>query len=358
MNDLVGPYKVQRERFASIYKNFDQESLRKNLRELEAKSLKSDFWEDIKSASETMQKIDGLKSELKQLSDLEQEATTLGELVALSAQEASGLDIQAELQGFADSLDQLELRLFLSAKFDSSSCFLSIHAGQGGIEAMDWATMLLRMYQRFAEKKGWKITLVDETKGEEAGIKSATLEIQGKYSYGLLKKESGTHRLVRLSPFNADNLRQTSFALVEVLPLTDNSTEIDINEADLEWEAFRSSGPGGQNVQKVSSAVRVKHLPTGITVSAQTERSQFQNKENALKILQAKLFQIEEQKRLEQEQTLKDWQKTASWGTQIRSYVLHPYKLVKDLRTNIETSAAEEVLDGNLDQFIAAEIRL
>ncbi len=173
-----------------------------------------------------------------------------------------------------------------------------------------------------------------------------------------MKKESGTHRLVRLSPFNADNLRQTSFALVEVLPVVTEKTDIEIKDSDLEWDTFRSSGPGGQNVQKVSTAVRVKHLPTGITVAAQSERSQFQNKENALKILRGKLYHLEEQKKLEEEKSLRDWQKTASWGTQIRSYVLHPYKLVKDLRTNVETSAAEEVLDGNLDQFIEAEIRL
>lgn len=252
----------------------------------------------------------------------------------------------------------MELKLYLSEKFDTAAAYLSIHAGQGGVEAMDWAVMLSRMYQRYAEKKGWKVSLVDETKGEEAGIKSATFEISGNLAYGLLKKESGTHRLVRLSPFNADNLRQTSFALVEVLPVIEDSAEIEIKDADLEWDTFRSSGPGGQNVQKVSTAVRVKHLPTNITVTAQSERSQFQNKENALKILTAKVYQLEEQKRLEAEEKLKDWQNTASWGTQIRSYVLHPYKLVKDLRTNYETTAAEAVLDGELEGFIAAEIRL
>ncbi|HSX58257.1 MAG TPA: peptide chain release factor-like protein, partial [Candidatus Saccharimonadales bacterium] len=224
--------------------------------------------------------------------------------------------------------------------------------------AMDWAIMLLRMYERFGEIKKWKVTLVDETKGEEAGIKSATIQVEGSFAYGLLKKESGTHRLVRLSPFNADNLRQTSFALVEVLPVIDSPTAVDLKDSDLEWDTFRSSGPGGQNVQKVSTAVRVKHLPTGIVVAMQSERSQFQNKENALKILKAKLFQIEEEKRLSVEKNLKDWQKTASWGTQIRSYVLHPYKMVKDLRSNYETSDAEGVLDGKLDELVEAELRI
>ena len=305
-----------------------------------------------------MQKISDLKDEIKRMDDLEQEASTLNELVDLSSEDSKGLDIEGELQKFTKTIDQLELRLFLSDKLDPANCFLSVHAGQGGVEAMDWAAMLLRMYQRFCEKKGWTATLVDETKGEEAGIKSVTLEIKGQLAYGFLKKESGTHRLVRLSPFNADNLRQTSFALVEVLPVIGDTAEVEINEADLEWDTFRSSGPGGQNVQKVSTAVRVKHIPTNIVVTAQSERSQFQNKENALKILKAKVYQLEEQKRLAAEKNLKDWQKTASWGTQIRSYVLHPYKLVKDLRTTFETTSAEEVLDGGLEEFIAAEIRL
>lgn len=332
--------------------------LKTKFRELETKSLKSDFWEDIKSATETMQQIADVKTEIARIESLEQEAKTLYELVNLTSEEAKGLDVVGELKKFKQDIDNLELNLFLSDKFDNSGVFLSVHSGQGGVEAMDWAAMVLRMYTRFAEKKGWKVALVDETKGEEAGIKSATVEIEGKLAYGLLKKESGTHRLVRLSPFNADNLRQTSFALVEVLPVVSGTVDLEIKDSDLEWDAFRSSGPGGQNVQKVSTAVRVKHLPTGITVSAQSERSQFQNKENALKILKGKLFQLEEQKKLEEEKSLRDWQKTASWGTQIRSYVLHPYKLVKDLRTSVETSAAEEVLDGNLDQFIEAEIRL
>ncbi len=358
MSDLAEQFKVQKERFQAISKNLDRDSLMQRLLEQEALSLKSDLWEDIKSATETMQKISDLKSEIKRIDDLEQEATALNELVCLSSEDSKGLDITGELQKFTKAIDQLELRLFLSDKFDSANCFLSVHAGQGGVEAMDWAVMLLRMYQRFCEKKGWTAVLVDETKGEEAGIKSATLEIKGQLAYGFLKKESGTHRLVRLSPFNADNLRQTSFALVEVLPIIEDKAEIEINEGDLEWDTFRSSGPGGQNVQKVSTAVRVKHLPTNIVVTAQSERSQFQNKENALKILKAKVYQIQEQKRLAEEKKLKGWQNTASWGTQIRSYVLHPYKLVKDLRTDFETNAAEEVLDGGLEEFIAAEIRL
>lgn len=358
MSDLADQFKVQKERFNAISKKLDRDTLRQNLLELEALSLKSSFWEDIKKAKETMQKISDLKNEIKWIDDLEQESSTLSELVSLSSEDSKGLDIDGELQKFTKALDQTELKLFLSDKFDQSDCFLSVHSGQGGVEAMDWAAMLLRMYQRFCEKKGWTTTLVDEVKGEEAGIKSATLEIKGQLAYGFLKKESGTHRLVRLSPFNADSLRQTSFALVEILPIIEDVAEVQINEADLEWDTFRSSGPGGQNVQKVSTAVRVKHIPSNIAVTAQSERSQFQNKENALKILKSKIYQLQEQERLTAEKKLKDWQNTASWGTQIRSYILHPYKLVKDLRTNYETTAAEQVLDGDLEGFIAAEIKL
>lgn len=358
MNNQREEFRIQKQRFDQIGQKLDKDSMLIKFRELEAKSLKGDFWEDILGAKVVMQQISDLKQEIATLSELEQQAVVLSELVNLNEKEATGLDIEGELNKFREAVDTLELRLFLSDKFDSASCFLSVHSGQGGVEAMDWAGMILRMYQRFAEKKGWKSILIDETKGEEAGIKSATIEIRGNLVYGLLKKESGTHRLVRLSPFNADNLRQTSFALVEVLPTVQETEAIEIKDSDLQWDSFRSSGPGGQNVQKVSTAVRVKHLPTNITVTAQSERSQFQNKENALKILQAKIYQIQELQKQQEERDLKDWQKTASWGTQIRSYVLHPYKLVKDLRTNVETTAAEDVLEGSLDQFIAAEIRL
>ncbi len=358
MKELIDEYKLQKGKLEQIKPKIDLESLQINLRELEAKSLKSDFWTEIKSATSIMQEISAVREQIKEITDLESQSQTLAELVRLSESETSGLDIPTELKNFSEKLSQLETKLFLSEPHDQDSAFLSVHAGQGGVEAMDWAAMLLRMYERYTEIKDFKASLVNETKGEEAGIKSATISIEGRFAYGLLKKESGTHRLVRLSPFNADNLRQTSFALVEVLPAVDAVAEIDLKDGDLEWDTFRSSGPGGQNVQKVSTAVRVKHLPTGLTVSMQSERSQFQNKENALKILRAKLFQLEEEKRLTAESSLKDWQKTASWGTQIRSYVLHPYQQVKDLRSNFETNDTQGVLDGKLDQLIDAELRI
>lgn len=358
MKDLNEQIAALTARLAAIERKTDRERLNQALRELEAQSMKGDFWTDVTGAQKTMQQIANLRSRLAQFETLEARLNNLRDLASLSAEETENLDLKKELAEVETLMSEVENQLFLSGKFDSGGGFLSVHAGQGGVEAMDWAAMLLRMYQRFAERKGWKISLIDETKGEEAGIKSVTIEIQGPFVYGLLKKESGTHRLVRQSPFNADALRQTSFALVEVLPSVDDNSEIVLNESDLEFDMFRSSGPGGQNVQKVSTAVRVKHLPTGITVAAQSERSQHQNKENALKILRSKLAQLEEVKQKEEQKELKNWQSTASWGTQIRSYVLHPYKLVKDLRTDYETTDAEGVLDGNLDEFIEAEIRL
>lgn len=345
-------------RFSPIAKRIDKDKLNQELLTLEALTVKSDFWSDVSSAQSTMQKISDIRAEIDEVDSIEGSLQTFSELLSLENASVENLDLENELHLVDEKINLLEKQLFLSGKFDQGNCLLSIHSGQGGVEAMDWSAMLSRMYSRFCEKKNWPVTLIDETKGEEAGIKSVTLEIKGRFAYGLLKRESGTHRLVRLSPFNADNLRQTSFALVEVLPVIEDPREIEINDTDLEFDTFRSSGPGGQNVQKVSTAVRVKHIPTGIVVTCQSERSQYQNKENALKILTAKLFQKQEIERRKNEQSLRDWEKTASFGTQIRSYVLHPYKLVKDLRTNYETTAAEGVLDGDLDGFIDAEIRL
>ncbi len=262
---------------------------------------------------------------------------------------------EGDLKEAEKLINKYDVLIFLSGDHDKGDAIFSIHAGQGGTEAMDWAGMLFRMYTRYFEKKGWKFEEVDLVSGEEAGIKSSILNVYGPFAYGYLKAEAGVHRLVRQSPFNADKLRQTSFSLVEVLPIIEDK-EITVKEEDLDWQFYRAGGHGGQNVNKVSTAVRLTHKPTGIIVTCQTERQQGQNKDNALKLLRAQLWQIEEERKLNKLDTFKK-DKMASWGRQIRSYVLHPYKLIKDLRTQYEDSQVDHILDGDLDDFIQAYLK-
>lgn len=328
-----------RERAQKVINKFGLEEKKQQIKALEAESMVGTFWQDHQNAAIKM----------KELSDLQKEVEEV-ELLQLWIDEGN----QQEAE---ELLKDLEVYLYLSGEHDESGAILAIHSGQGGTEAMDWTSMLFRMYTRFFEKKGWKFEVLDESAGEEAGLKSVTISVNGKFAYGYLKHEAGTHRLVRLSPFNADQLRQTSFALVEVLPQIEQDGEIMIRDEDIEFEAFRSGGHGGQNVNKVSTAVRIKHIPSGIVVTCQAERSQIQNREVAMKLLKAKLWIIQEEERKKEEAKLKGGYKTPGWGNQIRSYVLHPYRMVKDLRTEVETSNTESVLDGNIDMFIEEELR-
>lgn len=280
------------------------------------------------------------------------DAQTLLELSLADEDESMAGDIAREVEAIEAELERLEFWLLLSGPHDRDDAILAIHAGAGGTEAQDWTDMLLRMYLRWAEGRGYKTSILDSMPGEEAGLKRAIVSVEGDYVYGHLKAEKGVHRLVRLSPFDAAHRRHTSFALVEVWPQIREEIEVDIKPEELEIDTYRSSGPGGQHMQKTSSAVRITHLPTGITVACQNERSQAQNKETAMKILRARLFDLEQEKQEAEQARLKGKHVGAGWGNQIRSYVLHPYKMVKDLRTGYETGNAEAVLDGSLDPFI------
>lgn len=317
--------------------NIPQKSAR--IKEIEQQSYDPNFWKDQERAATLMREMASLQKEIDN-------AMLLEEMLK-----------EGDKDGLQSILQELEVVLYFSGPYDTYNAIFSIHAGQGGADAMDWASMLYRMYTRFFEKKGWDYETIEYTAGEEAGIKSATILVQGSFAYGYLKNEQGVHRLVRLSPFNADQLRHTSFSLVEVLPQVEEDSDIEIKEEELEWDFFRASSHGGQNVQKVSSAVRLKHIPSGIVVTCQSERYQAQNREYALKLLKAKLWAKHQEEMQAQRKELKGGYTAPSWGNQIRSYVLHPYQMVKDLRTKVETGNVESVLDGNIELFIDAQMR-
>ncbi len=307
-----------------------------------------------------MRQLSEIKSTVATWRDLEQRAEAIYDLisVAIDENETSMADeFITEAERLEADVEEREILLAFSGEYVKNSAILSIHAGAGGKESQDWAEMLMRMYLRWAERKGYKGEILKMSPGDEAGIKSVMLDISGDWAYGYLKAERGVHRLVRLSPFDADHGRHTSFALVEVLPDVENDVDIDISPDDIKFETFRSSGPGGQNVQKNSTAVRVTHVPTGIVVSCQDERSQYRNKEIALKILKAQLLERELEKKAQEQARLKGEHITAGWGNQIRSYVLHPYKMVKDHRTSYETSNPDAMLDGYIDEFLMAYLK-
>lgn len=328
--------------------------------ELEAQTSLETFWADQDNAKAVTQQLSQLRDELSSFALLKKHKNDVLAFFELySPDEAPEQELRSIVEPYEKHLKNLEIFMYLSGKYDKSSAILSIHSGQGGTEAMDWASMLQRMYTRLFDRRGWKYELVDESRGEEAGIKSATYIVRAPFAYGYLKREAGTHRLVRQSPFNADNLRQTSFSGVEVMPLVeDDSKIIELKPEELDWQFSRAGGHGGQNVNKVNTAVQLTHIPSGIVVESRQERHQEQNRKIALTLLKSKLAEAEEQKLQEEMARVKGTHKIAGWGNQIRNYVLHPYHLVKDVRTQVETSDTDAVLDGDLDIFIEAECKL
>jgi peptide chain release factor 2 len=345
-----------KELLESIISSLNLEEKEVRLKELEKETVNQDFWKDNQKAQSVMKQIENIKGEIQ---TAEQLTNDLNSLIELYEGTDKPEDLLAEHTDIHKQIKEFEKLKFLSGKYDDRDAILSIHAGQGGTESNDWTEMLLRMYQMYADKKGWKYSIEEIESGTEAGISNVTMKISGDYVYGMLKKEHGTHRLVRISPFNAQGLRQTTFAGVEVVPVLENiDTDIEIPEKDIQFKAVRSGGPGGQKVNKTSSAVQITHLPTGITVHSSTERNQAQNRESAMSILKSKLARILEEERIEQIDKIKGDYKQASWGNQIRNYVLHPYKLVKDLRTNVESNNPQSVLDGGLDEFVEAQLRI
>ncbi len=332
---------------------FDFPAKSARIEALEKQTSNPDFWDDQQLAQKKMRELSALKEVVDRWETFYSQASDALDLAGLAQDDAEMLsELESEATRLEEEFDRQQFLLALGGKHDEDSAIFSIHAGAGGTEAQDWAQMLLRMYLRWAERKGYSTEITDMTPGEEAGVKSVTVEVDGPYAYGYMKAEKGTHRLVRLSPFDSNNRRHTSFAKVEVMPVLDEDIDIEIDPNDIQVDVFLSGGAGGQNVQKNATAVRIRHHPTGIVVSCQNERSQVQNRESAMRVLRGKLYELEQERLDAEKAALRGENVQADFGSQIRSYVLHPYQMVKDLRTDLETGNTSAVLDGDIDMFI------
>ena len=345
-------------RIAHLHEFLGIEDLKAEFKALEAKMAAPDFWDNKESAQETVGKFSATRGVLDPFVQLEQNIAGLNEAIEMAAEEPEFLpDAESDALKLQKELDKYEILSFLSGKFDRKNMYLTIHAGAGGTESCDWCSMLLRMFRRFIERRNWKDEVIDYQPGDEAGVKSVTLHVTGEFAYGYCKGENGVHRLVRISPFDSNARRHTSFCSVEIFPEIDDDIDIEINESDLRVDTYRSSGAGGQHVNTTDSAVRITHIPTGIVVNCQNERSQHKNRATAMKMLKAKLYEREEAARRAEADAKRDEREDNGWGSQIRSYVLQPYQMVKDLRTEVQTSDTAGVLDGDLDMFIEAWLK-
>lgn len=340
---------------------FDLGKAREELKKLEGASSRPGFWDVKTQAQKSMERMSSLKGEIESYQMLEEEIEDLLVLNQLAVEESdpeASREVEEKLGILTRRVEELEIEKLFADELDQNDAVLTIHPGAGGVDSQDWAEMLLRMYIRWTDRRNMKADILDLLPGDEAGIKSVTLSVSGKYAFGLLKAEKGVHRLVRVSPFDASNRRHTSFASVDVTPLIDDSIRVEIDKKDLRIETFRSSGPGGQHVNVTDSAVRITHLPTGTVVQCQKERSQISNRQTALKVLRSKLYERERQLRAKEMEMEREAKKEIAWGSQIRSYVLHPYQLAKDHRTELEKGNVEAVLDGDIDEFIEAYLKM